>query len=295
MISSGKRLVTFLDANADFTSVNYLIDGTVLLLSSTSNVTVYLNLLTEFTNIWETAFDVIDPTFDCNVNRTKGDTATQMYLINHFLDTLVLGQPVPDVAKANVTNSVSGVGSLGQQLSTCVAANGRNPNFMLVDVRIQPVCVHPIKSYLFKVLRIWWRLCVPSRSFSKWRNLYPNQPHCHPHHGHFITHVWILCYIYTKHSCFYITDSVEDWIGGCWQHVTWRLDFGLRTLRCSVFGLVLPTSGLYTYPVGQIYPLHLIEPLILSPACGLVLPTSGLYTYSVGPLYLIEPPTLSSA
>lgn len=27
MIDSGKRLVTFLDANADFTSVNYLIDG----------------------------------------------------------------------------------------------------------------------------------------------------------------------------------------------------------------------------------------------------------------------------
>jgi len=27
MINSGKRLVTFLDASADFTSVNYLIDG----------------------------------------------------------------------------------------------------------------------------------------------------------------------------------------------------------------------------------------------------------------------------
>jgi len=39
MIDSGKRLVTFLDANADFASVNYLID--------------------EFTNVWETAFDVL--------------------------------------------------------------------------------------------------------------------------------------------------------------------------------------------------------------------------------------------
>lgn len=29
MISSGKRLVTFLDASADFTSVNYLIDGMI--------------------------------------------------------------------------------------------------------------------------------------------------------------------------------------------------------------------------------------------------------------------------
>lgn len=113
MINSGKRLVTFLDASADFTSVNYLID--------------------EFTNIWETAFDVTDTTFNCDVNRTKGDSSTQMYLINHFLDKLVLGQPTPDVSQANVTNGVSGTGSLGQQVGTCAAANGRNPNFLLVD------------------------------------------------------------------------------------------------------------------------------------------------------------------
>lgn len=59
-----------------------------------------------------------------------------MYLINHFLDTLVLGQPTPDREQANVTNGVSGTGSLGQQVDTCVAANGRNPNYMLVDVSI---------------------------------------------------------------------------------------------------------------------------------------------------------------
>jgi len=113
MIDAGTRLVTFLDAMADFTSVNYLID--------------------EFTNVWETAFDVTDTTFDCNVNRTKGDSSTQMYLINHFLDSLTLGQPTPNRNAANVTNGVSGVGSLGQQVSTCSAANGRNPNYMLVD------------------------------------------------------------------------------------------------------------------------------------------------------------------
>ncbi|KAI0039100.1 PLC-like phosphodiesterase [Auriscalpium vulgare] len=113
LIDSGKRLLTFLDAGADFTSVPYIID--------------------EFTNIWETAFDVTDTTFDCTVNRTKGDPSTEMYLINHFLDKIVLGQPTPDQASANVTNSVSGVGSLGAQVDTCAAANGRNPNFMLVD------------------------------------------------------------------------------------------------------------------------------------------------------------------
>jgi hypothetical protein len=112
MIDSGKRLVTFLDNGAD-PSIPYLID--------------------EFTNVWETAFNVIDPTFDCQVNRTKGDTSTQLYLINHFLDKLFLGQPVPFIEQLNVTNSASGPGSLGAQVDTCVADYGRAPNFLLVD------------------------------------------------------------------------------------------------------------------------------------------------------------------
>jgi hypothetical protein len=90
----------------------------------------------EFTNMWETEFDVTDTTFDCSVNRTKGDSSTQLYLINHFLDTIVLGNPAPDPAQANVTNGVSGVGSLGVQVQTCSAMYGRPPNFFLVDVSI---------------------------------------------------------------------------------------------------------------------------------------------------------------
>lgn len=93
----------------------------------------------EFSNVWETAFDVTDPSFDCNVNRTHGTASSQMYLINHFLDTLILGNPAPDVGQANVTNGVSGTGSLGAQVDTCVAANGRAPNFMLVDVSISSI------------------------------------------------------------------------------------------------------------------------------------------------------------
>lgn len=90
--------------------------------------------------MWETAFDVVDPNlFDCSVNRTKAqDTATQLGLINHFLDVLVLGQPAPDVAKANITNGASGPGSLGAQVNACIALNSRSPNFMLVDVN--PPC-----------------------------------------------------------------------------------------------------------------------------------------------------------
>lgn len=86
--------------------------------------------------MWETAFDVTDTTFDCNVNRSKGDNTTQLYLINHFLDKIVLGHPAPDPENANVTNSANGTGSLGLQVQTCAAQYGRDPNFMLVDVCI---------------------------------------------------------------------------------------------------------------------------------------------------------------
>ncbi|KAI8990557.1 PLC-like phosphodiesterase [Trametes punicea] len=113
LIDSGKRLVAFLTTKADFNSVPYLID--------------------EFSNVWETAFDVTDTTFNCDVNRTNGDPSTQMYLINHFLDKVLAGFPVPDPDDANKTNAVSGVGSLGQQVQTCATQYGRNPNFMLVD------------------------------------------------------------------------------------------------------------------------------------------------------------------
>lgn len=113
MIGNGTRLVTFLDAMADFTSVTYL--------------------MAEFINVWETPYDVTTTTFDCTVNRTQGDSSSQLYLINHYLDSLILGQPAPDKTQANVTNGVSGVGSLGVQVSTCAAEYGRNPNYLLVD------------------------------------------------------------------------------------------------------------------------------------------------------------------
>lgn len=136
LIDAGTRLVTFMDTHADFSTVTYIIDGTYL----THNNSETSNLLTErsyaeFTNVWETAYDVTDPTFDCDVNRTKGDSTNQMYLINHFLDTNLLGSPIPDTADLDTTNAANGTGSLGAQLDTCVGDYGRNPNFMLVDVR----------------------------------------------------------------------------------------------------------------------------------------------------------------
>lgn len=113
LISDGTPLVVFLTTEADFQAVPYLID--------------------EFSNIWETAYDVTSTDFDCAVNRTSGDTNTQMYLINHFLDDNLVGILVPDKSAAPQTNAVSGTGSLGAQVSLCAAEYGRNPNFMLVD------------------------------------------------------------------------------------------------------------------------------------------------------------------
>lgn len=135
MIDANKRLVTFLDNGANFAAVPYIIDGAHV---SPRLVSFYSNdVFAEFTNIWETKFDVLDPTFDCLVNRSKGDSSTEMFLINHFLDTTVLGQAAPDIANLNVTNAFSGPGSLGAQVSTCITTQGRPPNFMLVDV-----CLH---------------------------------------------------------------------------------------------------------------------------------------------------------
>ena len=133
LIDSGKRLITFMDASADFNSVPYIIAGACSTLSCPVNVPMIVS--PEFINVWESPYDVTT-TFDCSVNRTQGDASTQMYLINHFLDTLVLGQPVPDPGQANQTNAVSGQNSLGQQYSLCVSEYGRNPNFMLVDVSL---------------------------------------------------------------------------------------------------------------------------------------------------------------
>jgi hypothetical protein len=57
-----------------------------------------------------------------------------MYLINHFLDTAVLGAFIPNIVKLDQTNSATGFGSIGAQVSTCVSSHGRPPNFILVDV-----------------------------------------------------------------------------------------------------------------------------------------------------------------
>ncbi|KAJ9120344.1 hypothetical protein QFC24_005298 [Naganishia onofrii] len=117
MIDQGKRLVVFMDYNADFGAVPYIID--------------------EFSNVFEDAYDTTSQDFPCTVNRTSGSPETTLMLTNHYLDytTTIFGIQVflSDKSKLTTTNSATGYGSIGQGVTNCVDQWKRNPNFVLVD------------------------------------------------------------------------------------------------------------------------------------------------------------------
>jgi len=118
MIANNQRLVTFMDNKANSSEVPYIMD--------------------EFTNVWEDAFDATTTEWSCEVNRTRGDPTTHLYLINHFLDdpTSVLGEAEttsPAKEKLNTTNAATGPGSIGPHIDNCLALHSVPPNFVLLD------------------------------------------------------------------------------------------------------------------------------------------------------------------
>ncbi|KAJ5207380.1 hypothetical protein N7472_003828 [Penicillium cf. griseofulvum] len=115
MISSGKRLVVFLDYGADTTKVNYIQD--------------------EFAYYFETTYGVTDSTFpDCSIDRPSGAAATgRMGIVNHFLNVEVLGIKVPARHLAGTTNAATGPGSIGAQAALCAGLHKRAPNVVLAD------------------------------------------------------------------------------------------------------------------------------------------------------------------
>lgn len=121
MILRGQRVVMFLDYMA--------------------NQTAYPWLLDEFSQMWETPFDPVDQSFPCTVQRPPDLPADQakdrLYLMNHNLnlELSVLGASllVPARAELNITNNVTGFGSLGTAAETCQNDWGRAPNFLNVD------------------------------------------------------------------------------------------------------------------------------------------------------------------
>ena len=118
MISTGKRLVVFIDADANTASVPYI--------------------LPEFDYYFETPYDVTDTTFGpstCNLDRPAGSSPNgKMYIINHFLDLDLLGVDIPYNARDTQTNAATGAGSIGAQVTECEGDYGRPPNVVLVDM-----------------------------------------------------------------------------------------------------------------------------------------------------------------
>ncbi|KAJ5707336.1 tat pathway signal sequence [Penicillium malachiteum] len=121
MILRGKRAVVFMDYEADQDEYPYILD--------------------EFSQMWETPFSPINRKFPCTVQRPTDITTAQakkrMYMANHNLNLEVILDDIdiliPDGAQINVTNAVSGYGSLGLMANNCLAKWDRAPNFLLVD------------------------------------------------------------------------------------------------------------------------------------------------------------------
>ena len=97
-------------------------------------------ILPEFLYFWETPFDMTDPSFpQCIIDRPPSLAETpalahqRMYIINHYLDTEMMGMDVPDRRDARKTNAANGSESIGAQVGLCQQEHGRAPKGILVD------------------------------------------------------------------------------------------------------------------------------------------------------------------
>jgi hypothetical protein len=121
MILKGQRVVMFIDYMAEPESYPWLLD--------------------EFSQMWETPFDPVNQSFPCTVQRPP-DLAPEaakdrLYLLNHNLNLelslLGVSMLVPARAELNLTNNITGFGSLGVGANNCRNDWGRAPNFLNVD------------------------------------------------------------------------------------------------------------------------------------------------------------------
>ncbi|KAB8542118.1 hypothetical protein FH972_025581 [Carpinus fangiana] len=122
MILSGKRVVVFMDYNANQTEVPYVLD--------------------QFSQMWETPFSPTDINFPCDQQRPPGLNAEQQdlvpYLANHNLNVEInLGSfdlLIPNFAQIGVVNANNdSTGSLLNMANDCTAMWGRPPAWLLVD------------------------------------------------------------------------------------------------------------------------------------------------------------------
>lgn len=107
MILSGKRAVMFLDYQANQTAIPWLMD--------------------EFSQMWETPFSPTNEAFPCTQQRPPGlsreGAESRMYMANHNLNVEVnfgsFHLLIPNTARLDQTNGVSGFGSLGAMAEDC--------------------------------------------------------------------------------------------------------------------------------------------------------------------------------
>lgn len=115
LISSGTRLVAFLDYGAKPDAVPYILD--------------------EFAYFFETPYDTTDPSFaECTIDRPPNSSPDgKMYIVNHFLDLKIGSIEIPDNDADLVTNAATGDGSIGAQVGLCEGLYNRAPVAILVD------------------------------------------------------------------------------------------------------------------------------------------------------------------
>jgi len=122
MILTGKRVVFFMDYNANQTAVPYVLD--------------------EFSQMWETPYDPTNRSFPCTLQRPPGlstaDAVDRLYMVNHNLnyDISILGNSllVPNIPLLNITNdNGTEFGSLGLSAQQCNTTWNYPPKFLNVD------------------------------------------------------------------------------------------------------------------------------------------------------------------
>ncbi|CAG8577521.1 13119_t:CDS:2 [Cetraspora pellucida] len=114
IIQSGQRVINFIDTNANTNTVPWL--------------------MPEYSYVFETPFDNSDPNaWQCTVDRPK-DQPQQLYLVNHFLYTVVqgLGSPVEVPVRQNASSTNSN--NLAKHVQNCSNVfDGKIPNFVAID------------------------------------------------------------------------------------------------------------------------------------------------------------------
>ncbi|KAI7504204.1 PLC-like phosphodiesterase [Hortaea werneckii] len=123
MILSGKRVVAFIDYNANQTAVPWLLD--------------------EYTHFWSTPFSPTDPDFPCSLQlplHLDNETAKEefMYIANHNLNVRFniggYNILIPDTYHIQRTNGkYDQFGQLGAMTGNCTEIWDAPPNFLVVD------------------------------------------------------------------------------------------------------------------------------------------------------------------